>query len=257
MIRTRDFVVYIGVLLFLVSAISVTITKDLIVARTATVEQFAAVSASAQELSLGVVAATDTEDRATYIAAMREKLARGEGKISGAPVVLASEISTPSPAEPVTSRSVMLCSASASMDRVLMNWEPSSTVIRTVEGARVVVHEVPGQEGEAEATAEPLLQLAMRHARAAHDSCLPSQVVGVGVDGTLILNGDAPRFQSMVHDRLIGYALDGFPIYGVAPGDTLDSCGGTDTGAGYQYHIRADEDFVLGCFAAAPAQFLN
>lgn len=257
MIRTRNFLLYVGVLLFLISAISVTVTHDFIAARTQPADQLALVVS--KEMTPRVVPSSSDDTRGAYIESMRAKLARGEGKIPGAPVVLASEMSTEQPpsADPVTSRTIMWCSDLRQTDEVLKSWDPSSVAIKVVEGARIVSRMVSGQDIEAEATAEPLLQLAIRHVRALEDTCIPSDIVGVANDGTFILNGDAIRFQNTSANVQIGYALDGFPIYGVMPGDTLDACGGSDIGAGYQYHIRADEDFVLGCFAAAPAQFIQ
>lgn len=75
-------------------------------------------------------------------------------------------------------------------------------------------------------------------------------------------------------DELVGWALDGFPIYGSIPGskgdvdEVLDDCNGRefDDSYGYRYHIRAREQvnetwadntgpdntdnwkYILGCY---------
>lgn len=88
--------------------------------------------------------------------------------------------------------------------------------------------------------------------------CLDSSVVGVTNDGQLILNDQTWRFRQLPPRTHIGYARDGFPIYSQGTDESLlDACGGYDAGSGYAYHLREKELFVLGCFAASPAVFLE
>lgn len=58
------------------------------------------------------------------------------------------------------------------------------------------------------------------------------------------------------HAPLIGYAIDGFGLYGMLDGDgtepsDLDECRGhEDTGRGYHYHVAGSgENMFIGCFA--------
>lgn len=258
MIRTRNFLLYVLALVFLVSSIGYMVSRDIAAAYRSNTSQVAFVAAEPVEVD--VVATSTIADRSAYIARMKEKIARGEGIIEGAPVVLTSVDSTPVPPAmvPVTDRTVLWCPAQESVDAIVSSWQPSLIDIRTAEGARIVTRglfDASSSRGEM-AIPDVLLQLPMRSARASYDSCLSHDIVGIALNGSLIRNNDAARYQDA--HGLLGYALDGFPIYGPAtPQTPLDACGGTDTGAGYQYHIRADENFVLGCFAAQPAGFLN
>ncbi|MBC8283374.1 MAG: YHYH protein [Nitrospinae bacterium] len=66
---------------------------------------------------------------------------------------------------------------------------------------------------------------------------------------------DAPN----QHSPVIGYAFDGFKIYGlqgqsgITPKD-LDQCNGhTDEKRGYHYHTTEGFPFVLGCYRGTPA----
>jgi hypothetical protein len=65
---------------------------------------------------------------------------------------------------------------------------------------------------------------------------------------------DAPK----QHSPVIGYAFDGFKIYGLqgergrSPQD-LDQCNGhTDKRRGYHYHTTENFPFVLGCYRGTP-----
>jgi hypothetical protein len=46
-------------------------------------------------------------------------------------------------------------------------------------------------------------------------TCLSYDVVGVALDGSLIRNNEHSLYQVFGSETLIGYALDGFPIYGL------------------------------------------
>ncbi len=56
------------------------------------------------------------------------------------------------------------------------------------------------------------------------------------------------------HSPVIGYAFDGFAIYGLngtdgRPPADLDSCNGhRDSQRGYHYHVTARHPYVLGCY---------
>ena len=74
------------------------------------------------------------------------------------------------------------------------------------------------------------------------------------MDGSLIFNSDAILYRSYGSETLIGYALDGFPIYGPTSAEK-DACGGYDAPTGYRYAISADTNTVLECFMGTPDNF--
>mmetsp|Transcript_25994 Transcript_25994/g.32052 ORF Transcript_25994/g.32052 Transcript_25994/m.32052 type:complete len:220 (+) Transcript_25994:242-901(+) len=76
--------------------------------------------------------------------------------------------------------------------------------------------------------------------------------------------------ESPSSDELIGYALDGFPIYGpLSDTSGIDACNGIQTNGQYQYHVQTIEqvdaaleycngnspetnwNYVLGCYSGA------
>ena len=70
--------------------------------------------------------------------------------------------------------------------------------------------------------------------------------------------GCVHRDSSRQHSPVIGYAFDGFKIYGLQgeggqPPANLDKCNGhTDEGRGYHYHTTEGFPFVLGCYRGTP-----
>ena len=72
-------------------------------------------------------------------------------------------------------------------------------------------------------------------------------------------------------DELLGYAMDGFPIYGPLDDDSqLDDCNGIGDGVNYRYHVRSYDqvdqsrdycnaselernnwNYILGCYAGS------
>lgn len=261
MIRTRNFLIYMCTLVFLVAAVGYTILGDMSSGAQVVATELERTPSAAS--AYGAVASATPDDRAAYVAWLRGEIAAGEGYHPDTPVTLETVDETPPQAEvvelpAVTERSPQLCGTQENVGSVLGSWNPDAVEVRVVEGARIVLGaDTVTEDDTAPVPATPLLQLPIRTVRAAADSCLPHVIAGVTEDGTLIGNGDASAYRGYSADMLVGYALDGLPIHGAAPGLALDACGGTNTPSGYRYHLRADEPFVLGCFAATPATFIQ
>ena len=83
-------------------------------------------------------------------------------------------------------------------------------------------------------------------------SCLPSDVIGIALDGSLIRNNEAALYTVFGGETLIGYALDGFPIYGMTPLLATDRCGGVQIDGNYRYVLQPDRPGLITCFAGAP-----
>jgi hypothetical protein len=248
MIRTRDFLVYVLTLVFLVSAIGYTVITDGVQSHAIAVGELSTVPEAAA--AFGALANAPENDRDTYIQAMREKIAQGLGTVAGEPVVLTSVDETPDPGPTQSEgRAVLWCDVPERVDLVIADWNSAPVTLTTMESTHVYSH-------ESDAGSVTLLELPIRQSRSSADTCLSHEIVGVALDGSLIKNDDAGRFSGMPAAGLVGYALDGFPIYGpTTDSSVLDTCGGGDTGSGYAYHLRIGENFVLGCYAAQPAHF--
>ena len=265
MIGTRDLVLFVVTLLFLVVAIGFTI----VLKQTGTDEVD-----SRAELTLSAGADVDSVehtadiDRSARIAQLREKLAKGEGVIAyGEPVFESVDTRNATDTRDGTHmsvRSLNQCAVQRPYTNAIATWPTTSSVsIVTSEGARIVVAETEVSDGNSSSTdtttqTRTLLQLPLRPATGAVDSCIDNAVIGVALDGSLIRNDETWRFRGLAAQSIIGYARDGVPIYAAGVDESrLDACGGYDPGTGYRYHLRNDELFVLGCFAAPPQPFIE
>ena len=138
-------------------------------------------------------------------------------------------------------------------------WPKADVELSFVEGARIAQIVESKTQGTSSITyLKPLIQLPVFASRAETSSCIDDLAVGVDVTGSLLINNDALRYLSTPRTTLIGYARDGFPIYGFYEEiNKLDECGGIDEGDGYRYHLRKDDPDILKCFAGTPAKFVS
>lgn len=83
-------------------------------------------------------------------------------------------------------------------------------------------------------------------------NCLSTDVIGIALNGSLIRNNQFATYGIFESETLIGYALDGFPIYGSIDGSLLDGCGGRMTIEGYRYHIALERQSIIQCYVAMP-----
>ena len=134
-------------------------------------------------------------------------------------------------------------------------WSASGLRIDEVEGGRLIYREVAGEPlastSEPVVTKDIVLQLPIRSTRLANNSCISTDVIGIAKDGSLIRNTEASVYQVFGPDTLVGYALDGFPIYGASSLST-DECGGTLVNGQYRYQISTARDRIINCYAGAP-----
>jgi hypothetical protein len=114
-----------------------------------------------------------------------------------------------------------------------------------VDGASTTLTLVPTTEREV------VLQLPHRLFATGANACLSTDIVGIALDGSLIRNSDYTAYRVFGSETLIGYALDGYAIYGTGTFAT-DACGGSDVGGEYSYYLSPDREGVIGCFNATP-----
>lgn len=266
MIRTRDFFLFLLTVLFLVVGISATVVQDLAPlggqAGTAILSMPAEIPPPVDGVEAVVVSAPQL-DRPSLLAQMKAKVAALGG------VVIASvtpEPEAPIPAEEETPAAVadapLLCPGYQNA-----SWADfPGAQFKEVEGARVVYREgvpVPPVINPIEATgtiALPpvstdivLAQLPMRTSPLSVPACLPQDVVGIATDGSLIRNNEVALYTVFGSETLVGYALDGFPIYGVNAGAATDACGGMMVGGIYRYYLSTDREHIIHCFSGTPA----
>ena len=90
-------------------------------------------------------------------------------------------------------------------------------------------------------------------ASADSQNCLATDVVGVTPAGALIRNGDAVFYRGIDDSILLGYALDGYPIYGTS-NNPADECGGVTEAGQYRYVLSSERETILNCFRGVPAR---
>jgi len=268
MFRTRDFVLVLTAVVFLAMAIGVTVFSQW-------------QTAGEQKVSLQPAVTNDSEysvstlnshefSRSQMLQQMHDKIAASSQLSITAPESVevvekvtastSTSTSTSTPEEMV--RGPQLCPGYAA---AYTNWSPTGIKIEEVEGARLVYKMVEESAPVAQnisSTSEPIIiqpkrdvlaQLPVRSVPAATTFCISSDVIGIANDGSLIRNNEAGVYGIFNSSTLVGYALDGFPIYGSSP-ETGDTCGGTMATEGYRYQISPQRDTILHCYSAAPIQ---
>jgi hypothetical protein len=96
-----------------------------------------------------------------------------------------------------------------------------------------------------------LLQLPMQFVPVGPKQCIPTPVIGIALDGSLIKNQESSLYRLFTNETLIGYALDGFPIYGLSEAAT-DECGGRIVQGQYRYELADTRPTIINCFNGVP-----
>lgn len=248
--RTRDFAVFLATGTLLLCAITATLVGG------ATINgatQLGAVLSSQPEQETFTASVSHTElNREDTIKRLKEKISRLGIVFSEAPP---QEVLVLPAADEVDSTEEkpkeLRCEG---YQTGVIAWNSTGLKFVEVEGARIVFREVPTVN--AQATATPAInrvvvaQLPLRSSPVAV-TCLSTSLVGVAVDGSLIYNNEGARYQALGSGTLIGYTLDGFPLYGQSDVKT-DQCGGVTQNGQYRYYMSAERDAVINCFAGTP-----
>jgi hypothetical protein len=82
--------------------------------------------------------------------------------------------------------------------------------------------------------------------------CIASDIVAVTPTGVPIRNSDYAKYRGVGEATLIGYTIDGFELYGASSNLQTDACGGTTVSGTYRYYLSSERDSILNCFAAIP-----
>ena len=135
-----------------------------------------------------------------------------------------------------------------------IGWNSRGLLIDEVEGGRFVYREAavdPSASSTTGVARDIVLQLPVRSVPSGNPSCIATDVIGIATDGSLIRNSEVGLYQVFGSGTLIGYALDGFPMYGSGSAST-DECGGRIAGGQYRYELSSARDTIITCYAGAP-----
>ncbi len=250
---TRDFAVFLGIVTFLMAGIFVTVSEDYFgSSQLASVVQFAD-----NEENYSVEGGVSEENnRPARLADLKDKVADYMKSVSINKPKVTEEPEQPveTETEEVALNTVQVCSTYYTYSKP---WNPKGLKFEVVEGARLVYREevgAPIMVGTTTVSApvrDVLLQLPLRSFPNQQATCLSGDVVGIATDGSLIRNNEAGLYSVFGSETLIGYALDGFPIYGA--GETkLDKCGGKTVTGEYRYYLDPEREGVINCYFGSP-----
>ena len=193
-------------------------------------------------------------NREELLEAMKEKVAKVEINNNLATVITASD--TESDSEVVVkedSGGVNKCVGYNVADPV---WSPSGLKFDVVEGARILYREDVSANNLSSSTMparEIVLQLPLRSVPFGKTHCISRSVIGVALDASLIHNEDYTAYRVFGAETLVGYSLDGFPIYGLNKEEVrVDSCGGVVENGQYRYYLSSEREGMIGCFSGLP-----
>lgn len=268
MIRTRDLVLFLVAIVFLAVAITFTLPNTQSTSDNTSITEFE--DSPAPQL-VGKYEER-TIDRSSVIERLRAAIANDEVIYSSEPIDqdVDAELEPTETESPDSAVVVLRCVNQIDPLALARVWPRANVSVQVAEGVRSValieVTESPstvGKTGSSSAVAEitpvtrvvPLLRLPL-YPVVTDPHCLESEIVGVTIDGALLFNSDAIAYRSRSNSELIGYARDGFPIYGNYSGPT-DECGGYELGGTYRYSVSNDRNFILGCYKSEPVKFVN
>jgi hypothetical protein len=255
MIRTRDAVLFVLCLIVLLLAIMVTVLHD----RTSEVSLNLDLSAIPEASEAGAEIVTETT---------REKLALDTSAVVADPDTFVEDVPPEETDVPMEEDAQQIAKRCLYPDDVLpkvASWPVGKVKVAVIGNERVAYTEetilvATASTTETDAAEVPevvrteLVALPVNPISLPTASCIPSDVIGMTPNGTLLFNNDARIWQNVGPETLIGYARDGYPIYGRYDG-AVDACGGYQSGNGYRYSIAADRPYIVGCFTATPQSF--
>lgn len=257
--RTKDFLVFMLTVAFLVVGITATAKMDM-AERTQSASVFSSTEENGEVIYEAVLPDVEVDARPSRLAALKEKIASMILPEESVPeAVVVEEEVVPTVDVPVGT--INLCS---NHTKINPKWSSSGLLFEVVEGARVVYRNVAvpavlDELGQVVSSStiqkEVVLQLPLSSFPGANKTCLDTDVVGVALDGSLMRNDEFNLYKVFGSETLIGYALDGFPIYGLNVTQKTDECGGAVATSEYRYYLSAEREGVLGCYGGTPATF--
>ncbi len=255
-------------MLFLLLGISLTVSQDRNDASGTESIQF---SKATPEI-IGVYE-EKTTDRPSLIARLKAAIANNESVIVSEDSVneLEDDIAV---GETDSTFTLLKCNETKDAITYARNWPREQVEVSEVEGVRLiaqveVVELLPTENllatSSVSSPAIPpltetikmeLARLPLLPQKLSSPTCLDSEIIGVNLAGELMFNSDAIAYRSRPALELIGYARDGFPIYGSHTGVT-DECGGYEVAGQYRYSVGSDRTQFIGCYYGEPQSFIG
>jgi hypothetical protein len=243
MFRTRDFILLFSTIMFLVMAIGTTLITQ---GRTSDSGTLVFDPAPAAEY-VAVIASSESLSRNERVAQMRAKISQETfiSKPEDTPTeIIVAELGE-GQTEEVFVGGIIRCPEYQLYQGF---WDARDVSLSELEGAQVLIR------GTVSSTSIPeiVLQLPVAFQATGNPACIGSDVIGVANDGSLIRNDEVALYSIFGASTLVGYALDGFPIYGVGT-SVVDSCGGRVVAGQYRYELQSGSETLISCFAGTPA----
>lgn len=272
MIRTRDLLLFVTIIVFLLMAIFATISSNREKNKVPTMIFSDAIS---EENISGAEHQDVVIDRSSIIARLREAI-KGEDAIitTSVPEDTHDVDAMPDDDASAVAGTIIWCDAKRDAIAFARTWPRENVAVSVAPPLLLVeaVTEVPrametahdgsvtssstnSVEQESDIVRRPLLQT-LADPIASTPSCLSSEIIGVTIEGSLLFNSDAIAYYGRGEDELIGYARDGYPVYGNYTGET-DACGGYEKYGTYRYTVSQNRTFILGCYTASPQSFVG
>jgi hypothetical protein len=254
MLRTRDYALMLSAVVFLLVGIVTTAVSQGGFGVFSGQEAAVFVATNENDTYSAVVEEADMsrEDRVT---ALRKKIA-ALGNLGAVAVEETAPTESPVPEASETTTGPIAENRCSNYSSAAPVWNSAGVKLEEVEGARLVYRETKSASASTSAsssvpTRQTLAQLSVRSIPSASQSCISNIVIGISKNGSLIRNTDVAGYGSFGGDTLVGYALDGFPIYGAADKRT-DICGGLMEDGQYRYQISNSRDTIITCYVGSP-----
>ena len=255
MIRTRDFFLFLLVSGFLIVAIVVTVVWSY---HARPINSNAAVNFDTHTATYTTEVAAVPDAKNDRLAELRKKLA--EDTSISAPETPTEPVITATTSEEtisaVAESKIVLCGKSLTATSI-----PGLTGTQQYEereGQRVFFDTIQPLDPSTTTPAMPATEnivftLPLRTTPLSIQSCIKDDIVAVSQTGVVIRNADYAKYQGSGESTLIGYTIDGFPLYGRTNSIATDACGGAMVDGSYRYYLSAERKGVVGCFAGIPA----
>lgn len=248
--RTKHFVLILGAAAILLSALVYFWTKDVSLSggdNTAGI--FFSLAEQTEEVTYAAeVNVSGLNDRSARLAELRNKIASTfVPKLEEN--VLVEDILDETESFALETGEIFLCNNFQTFSGA---WNPKGLTFEVVEGARLLLrNEVVILNAAQRTVDDVVLQLPIRSVLLQSErNCLPSDVVAIALDGSLIKTADYSLYSIFGHETLIGYTLDGFGLYGLNLETKVDSCGGSIVEGEYRYYLSKERQGVISCFSS-------